>query len=348
MIDFKILVADKIIRFKSEDPALDYCACEQREFKRFLYQGSQEADIVFEIKYAAPPVFKDKEILFNVDENWTLSRYKDKVIFEYPDRAVQGRVESLAQINEDMSEGIIYSNGERTPEQKEKLRRQRLLNMTEAEKAAPDQRRKRRKEKGLQHKKKPPKEMTPEELGRRVMATIKANFFQAFLIEYLVKQKIGFLLHCASVQHGEELYLFMGQTQAGKSTISELWHNLAGAKVFNDDRAIIRAENGTAYFYNAPWVGSLGRKCELPSENMTKIDRIFFIYHQSHNVLKRLKPTEAVAKIFRSSFPVFWQKDALGFVLEACTKIASSVPCYDLGFMPDESAVGFLKRELKL
>ncbi|MGB2705585.1 MAG: hypothetical protein WBC74_01845 [Candidatus Omnitrophota bacterium] len=365
MIDFSIRVAGKLIRFKSEGPLLSYNPRSEREFAPFLRQGPKRADITFDIKYGSIPDFSGKEVLFDVDKSWSLSRYGEKILFEYPDRSLQGRVERTAEINKDMTEGVIYINREKTKEEEEESRRQRELQRTEEDKKRQEERKKRAEERRALRaaqgtpndsvatltkeapKMRKPKKKTPEELGRKVMSEVKANFFQAFLVEYLVRQKTGFLAHCASVQSDKKLYLFMGQSHTGKSTIADFWHMKAGATVFNDDRAIIAVKNGSPRFHNAPWVGTLVDKCDLGNGDGTEVNGIFFLNQQDKNTLRRIGKAEAAAKIFRNSFPVFWEKSALSYVLGLCSAISRSVPCYDLGFVNNDSVVTFLKKELK-
>ena len=83
MFDFSIRVARKVIRFKSENPKLAYDASEEREFVKFLCK--QDADMPLDIKYEEMPDFSGKKTLFHVDGSWTLSKYADKVLFEYPE-----------------------------------------------------------------------------------------------------------------------------------------------------------------------------------------------------------------------------------------------------------------------
>ena len=348
MIDFTIRVAGKVIGFKSDSASLVYDASREREFKKFVCEGQQKTDILFDIRYGSIPVFGGKETLFGGDGSWSLSRCGGKILFEYPDRSVEGRMERVAQINADMTEGVIYVNREKTPEEEEEATRKRLSRMTDEQKQIVEGRRKRKSEgqAARMHRRKSD-QSTPEKLGPRVMYQIKENFFQAFLVEYLIRKQIGFLVHCSSVKDEEKLHLFMGQTRAGKSTMAEFWHNTGNAKVFNDDRAIIAVRDGAPCFHNAPWAGDFGDRCELASGDGTRIETIYFISHNSSNKLRRLDALEAATKIFSNSFPVFWQKSGLDYVREVCSEIAGLIPCYDLGFTNNEGVVGFLKDELK-
>lgn len=341
MIDFRIKIADKVIRFKSEDGAIAYNASDEREFKYFLYTGGKKDDLVLDIRYGMIPEFPDARTLFTVDGSWTLSRYKDKVLFQYPDRNLAGRFERVAEIDEDMTKGVIHVNREKTPEEARSVQGVVLkagANTPQPGGDSPIGQATLVKAEAVKS--------TPEDLGRKVMTEIKANFFQAFLVEYIIRKKVGFLAHCSSVYYNGLLYLFMGRSQAGKSTIAGLWHDTAGTAVFNDDRAVLTVKNGALYFYNAPWVGALMEKCSLGEGDGAKIGGIFFIHQAKVNSVKRLTKTEGAANIFRNSFPVFWERGALNYVLDMCSDAAGIAPCYDLDFVNDESIITFLKDKL--
>jgi|GEM_PF-3227737 len=362
MINFKIKVAGKIIQFRSDDSRLSYNASENRDFKHFVGSAETEPDLIFDIKYGSIPEFRNKKRLFVVDRGWVLSECGNKMLFEYPDRSLEGRMERVGEINEDMTKGTIYVNRDKTSEEREEAERQKNLAMTEEEKIKRETNKKKRMErcamrrrsqpKKLNEPNKPkqakkPKEKTPEQIGRGVISGIKQNFFQAFLVNYVIEKNLGFLAHTSSVQHDNGLYLFMGPQEAGKSTIAEFWHTKTGAKVFNDDRAVITSKNGKSYFFNAPWAGTLQDKCDLGKGDGTEIDGILFISHAGKNVLRKLNATQAVSRIFRNSFPAFWNRAALAYMLELCAKIAQTVPCYDLGFVNNDSVVTFLRKEMK-
>ncbi|UCC94703.1 MAG: hypothetical protein JSW40_07790 [Candidatus Omnitrophota bacterium] len=340
MFNFRIRIADKIMRFKTNSSLLAYNASKAKEFRHFLYSEKKRQDCTFDIKYGGIPELGEKELLFRIGEGWSLSKCADKILFEYPDRNIPNRTAMIAEIKSDMTEGKIYVNAESPSQDKEETGRPPVLKMTGNHPApilaqsVPKHRLSRKR--------------TPQKRGQEVMIEIKANFFQAFFVEYLARQRVGLLAHCASVQHRNKLYLFMGKKETGKSTIAHIWHDAVGATVFNDDRGVIAVKNRTPYFYNAPWVGTLVDKCDLHSGYPLKIEKIFFIYQSPENALRKISRQEAIPKIFRNSFPVFWNKNAAQFALGICSQIAHTTPCYDFGFVNNESIVTFLKRKLDL
>ncbi len=182
-----------------------------------------------------------------------------------------------------------------------------------------------------------------------LFAEIKANFLRPFLPEYLATKRIGILIHAAFLKDNSKTYLFMGRSGAGKTTMAKIWarrfRQAPNSKqmILNDDRAILKTVNGRAVFFNAPWVGDAWQYCQPGPVGNIVINTIFFIYHSKENTAKRISVTEAAAKIFKHTFPVFWHRQGLSYALETCKEIAQRVACYDLGFVKDERAVDFIR-----
>ena len=306
MIDFKIKVVDKIIRFSSRDPLLSYTAAAEEDFRGFIYKGHGKEDITFDIKHGHPPHFKGKKELFNAGEKRQVFQYKDKTIFEYPNPRDKNLIENAAEINKDMTKGTIYIK-------KDTIKRKKVRYSE----------------------------------GKKAIIEVKAKILLAFLVDYFARKEMGLMLHCSSIKEQDRLYLFAGKKNAGKSTIAELWLKKTNARVFNDDRAVLTADKRRVRFYNMPWAGTLRSKCSLSHGNGLKADNIFFIHHNKSNHLRKLDVKEAAVKLFQNSFTALYDKRALNFILKICSKIADSVPCYELGFVKKENVIVFLKEKLE-
>ncbi|MDD4293976.1 MAG: hypothetical protein PHP69_00500 [Candidatus Omnitrophica bacterium] len=341
MFDFCISVADKKIVFNCDSQFLDYDASESKEFSEHLCE-CESPDLCFNIEYGNVPQFRNKEILFSVDNSWFLCKWDGKFLLEYVDRTLPGRTERVGVIDEDLTNGTIYINHEKTEKEKE-LAKQLCDNMPDGMVSKREKRAEKKTGTVKKNGNKIKKKKTPLDLGRSVMAELKANFFQAFLVEYVVRKRMGFIAHCATVTKDGKTYIFMGQSGAGKSTIAELFIDICGARVYNDDRAVLNVENDKVIFYNLPWTGTLTNKCLKGQGDGSELCGIFFISHSKSNVLNKTGKIEAITKIFKNSFPVFWNKKDVNYIFSVCEKIAKTVPCYDLGFVNDKNIVNFLR-----
>jgi len=340
MFDFSVGIADRNIRFKCGDDRVEYNPRTEKEFRDFVSPNKGNGDIEFDVEYGWTPAFEGKEALFSVDDGWALSKFNEKMLFEYFDRSIPGRLDRAGLINRDFTKGIIYVNREKNDEEKETAKRFREEKRRRQGRPV----KKKKNKKSKKPRKKGPD--TPLDIGRRVMSGIKANFFQAFLVEYLIHMKVGIMLHTSAVFHKGRLMLFLGPSGAGKSTMADFWIGKEKAVVFNDDRAVLSIRDGRPFYHNAPWVGTLSGKCSLKEGRGVFVDHMFFIRHSKSNNMKRIPVVLAATAIFRNSFPVFWEKRSVNYAFDVCAKIAKSVPCYDLGFVNNDSIVDFLKKEI--
>jgi hypothetical protein len=66
---------------------------------------------------------------------------------------------------------------------------------------------------------------------------------------------------------------------------------------------------------------------------------VYLLTQAETNELRPLHPAEAVARLFRCTFPLFHDAGALDFTLSFMERIAASVPVRELRFTRDRSVV---------
>jgi len=149
----------------------------------------------------------------------------------------------------------------------------------------------------------------------------------------------GTLLHACGVSYKDQGIVFVGSSDAGKSTLANLWKNKKDVTVLSDDRIIIRKMDGQFWMYGTPWHGDVN----VCSPEKVPLERIFFLKHAEKNTLKKIEPLEATSRLIVCSFPTFWDKKGMEFTLKFCAELAQKVPCYELGFVPDETVLDFVE-----
>ena len=155
------------------------------------------------------------------------------------------------------------------------------------------------------------------------------------LIANLLGRGRGVELHSCGVidAHGRG-HLFVGVSGAGKTTTARLWE-AAGASIVSDDRVIVREVDGVMLMYGTPWHG----EAELAIATSAPLAGVYLLMQARENALQTPSHAEAVARLFRCTFPVFYDADALDFTLSFLTKVAATVPVRELQFVKDRSAV---------
>jgi len=143
---------------------------------------------------------------------------------------------------------------------------------------------------------------------------------------------------CGVVDADGRGQLFLGQSGAGKSTMARLWQKTGMAQILSDDRIILRERGNRLWMYGTPWHG----EAEMACPERAPLTGLFFLRQGQSNALTPQRSAEAVARLFACSFPLFYSREALDFTLRFLERTVTSVPCYDLAFVPDAGVVEFI------
>ena len=69
----------------------------------------------------------------------------------------------------------------------------------------------------------------------------------------------------------------------------------------------------------------------------------FMSPREMDNIIKKVGPADAVSRLIICSFLPFWDKKGMEFTLKFCAELVENVPCYELGFVPDEHVLDFVR-----
>lgn len=133
--------------------------------------------------------------------------------------------------------------------------------------------------------------------------------------------------------------LFAGQSGAGKTTMARLWLTEPDVTILSDERVILRKEGDDVWMYGTPWHGD----GHIANQGRARLERVMFLRHASDNAIRRVSATDAIARLFSCGFTPFHDRDGLDFSLRFLEQIARRCQCAELGFVPDRSAVDFLR-----
>jgi len=134
-------------------------------------------------------------------------------------------------------------------------------------------------------------------------------------------------------------HLFVGQSGAGKTTISRLWLHEPGVTILSDDRIALRKMDGGLWMYGTPWHGEGG----MASPSRAPLTGIYFLIKGEKNELLSVREAEAAARLFTCSFPPFYSSASLDFTLGFLGEVVKAIPCYGLRFLPDRRVVEFIQ-----
>lgn len=148
----------------------------------------------------------------------------------------------------------------------------------------------------------------------------------------------GAILHGCGISREGRGVVFAGESGAGKSTLSRLWAQKKGVELLSDDRVIVRRQNGLFRLYGTPWHGDAA----FAAPGGVPLERIFFIRHGDRNATRAQAKASSVRDLLKCSFPPLWDAAGMSLTLEFFDELTSAVPCAELAFVPDSSALSFI------
>lgn len=149
----------------------------------------------------------------------------------------------------------------------------------------------------------------------------------------------GLGMHAAGVAVGGRGVLLPGVSGSGKSTISRLMDQ-AGHHVLSDDRAALLGTDQGFQVCGTPWQGDA---C-FASPASAPLSAVLLLEHGERNELLPLSATGACAELLARSCPPLFSRELMERVGDLCARIAQSVPCYRLRFVPDASVVATVEK----
>jgi hypothetical protein len=109
--------------------------------------------------------------------------------------------------------------------------------------------------------------------------------------------------------------------------------------VLGDERLFLRKRENQYWVYGSPLKGG----ANLFSPKGAPLERIFFIKHADTNLASPKKGKGAAIGLLTQSFPDWYYHRNMQYPLDFCIELSQRVPCYDLGFVPNQEVVDFVR-----
>jgi hypothetical protein len=174
-------------------------------------------------------------------------------------------------------------------------------------------------------------------LGAFTLHALGEPYDRILITNRLVHFDAGILHGSAIVLDGQG-YIFCGRSGAGKTTISRLWRQ-AGARILNDDRVIVRRQDGRITVAATPWHGL---EHEMNTD-IVPLRGIFHLHQAPRHQLHRIGASEAVARALATAVAPFYLRGAMERITDLWTDVTERVPSWILDFTPTPDVVEFVR-----
>lgn len=146
-------------------------------------------------------------------------------------------------------------------------------------------------------------------------------------------QHDGTYLHSSAVLLNGKAYLFSANSGTGKSTHTEKWCRLFGARYLNDDKPALRLIDGVWMAYGTPWSG----KHDLSSPEGAPVGGIAFLKRGEENAISPMPPQQAVPLLMVQSQ---WRLNEVQMQtqLTLADHLLRTVPIWELTCRNDDDA----------
>lgn len=147
------------------------------------------------------------------------------------------------------------------------------------------------------------------------------------LLARLLADRDGFIVHSCGVVMGDRGFLFVGHSEAGKTTMARML--APHAKILCDDRNIVRRYKD-GWQVSGTW--SHG-DCPEVSSRSTTLRAVFFLEQDSTNRITLISERkEIIQRLFATVIRPFVTADWWDKTLTSIEQLARDVPCYRMQF----------------
>lgn len=182
--------------------------------------------------------------------------------------------------------------------------------------------------------------MISESHGKPVVMNPIFYPLDQFLIMHILAKREGALIHAAGMSVNGRGFIFPGKSGAGKSTLSRLFLGRNTIEMLSDDRVVVRKIKGVFEVFGTPWAGDAG----IAENRNFPLSGIFFIHHANKNMIKEIKPNEAVKRLMPVTSIPWYDEKIMSGILSFCEELVFNVPAYELHFRPDNEVGDFFEK----
>lgn len=172
--------------------------------------------------------------------------------------------------------------------------------------------------------------------------SLKNDLFHAIRLIYLYRAQLEnmFAVHSASILYKGKIWLFSAPSGVGKSTHTNLWHELYDTPVINGDLNLLAIEDGVPVVHGLPWCGT----SEIFDTKSYPVGGVVFLKRGAVNICEELKPEEKALYLMQRMISPAWTAEMLNTNLNFAQQMAKMVPMYRYYCTKESEAAEILKK----
>jgi hypothetical protein len=172
-----------------------------------------------------------------------------------------------------------------------------------------------------------------------ILIYTQQSFLDLAIMTNLLGSGRAIAIHACGVNDNGRGVLFTGPPDSGKTTLANLWKGCQGVTVLGDERLFLRKRDNQYWVYGSPLKGGANSF----SPEGAPLEGVFFIRPADRNVASTKKGKDAVIGLLTQSFPDWYYHRSMQYPLDFCIELSQRVSCYDLGFVPSQEVVDFVR-----
>lgn len=136
------------------------------------------------------------------------------------------------------------------------------------------------------------------------------------------------LVHSSAIIAGGNAYLFSASSGVGKSTHTRLWKQLYGDEIYyiNDDKPVVRIENGVAIAYGTPFDGGSG----IANNISAPLGGIIFLERGEKNTIVKMTSVPQILQMLYFSTAHFVNRETANSMLDNFEELIKTTVFYKL------------------
>lgn len=160
---------------------------------------------------------------------------------------------------------------------------------------------------------------------------------------FLAQKKGLFALHSASLLYHEKAWLFSGHSGMGKSTHTNLWHELFRTPILNGDLNLLGQKDGRFFVYGLPWCGTSGI---FTTETHELGGIILLSRDPEKDFLQNFSPEDKIIRVMQRLISPCWTEEQLSENLAFSECLAENLPVLSLSCTKNPSAARTMKEAI--